>query len=236
MLCMKTKLLTAVAVACSATAVPAFAQSVIELGAVTTVGASSAHDKVVTERIHKPTTYGMFVDHGNKMTAPSGVIYSFGADFNRGKVDGLKYSNIGIYGQVGYRVSVADNVSVDALGGLGHSKFIFKTNIGDGIYKTPSVKAGIGANYFASQDTSLRAEAGYAYNFDGTLNDKSLNKNYDLKGAGNPYVELSILNTSTGLPIFASIYHTKSTYKFDYKESTAKDSQSITGLKIGLAF
>lgn len=236
MLCMKTKLLTAIAVAYSATAVPAFAQNITDLGSVTTVGASSAHDKVVTAKTHKPTMYGVFVGHGNKMTAPFGVIYSFGADFNRGKVDALKYSNIGIQGQVGYRVSVADNVSVDALGGLEYGKFTVKTKDGKGEYKTPNVKAGIGANYFASQNTSLRAEVGYAYNFEGTLKDKSVGEDYDLKGAGNPYIELSVLNTSTGVPVFASVYHTKTTYKFDYSDSTIKDSQTETGLKIGLAF
>ena len=233
---MKTKLLTAVAVACSTTALPAFAQNVTDLGAVTTVGASVAHDKVQTFKSHTPTIYGVFVGHSNKMTATSGVIYDFGADLNHGKVDGLKYKNMKVYGQAGYRMSIADGFSVDTLGGLEYSNFEIKTPSGKGVYKTPSVKLGVGANYFASSETSLRAEMGYAHNFEGTLKDKSTKNDYDLKGSGNPYVELSVLNTSTGLPIFASIYHTKATYKFDYKESTTKNSQSITGLKVGLAF
>ena len=234
---MKTKMMIAVmAVAGAVSTSSAFAQSVTDLGAVTTVGASVAHDKVQTVKSHTPTTYGIFVDHGNKMTATSGVIYDFGVDMTHGKTDGNKYNEIGAQGQAGYRVSVADNVSVDALGGLDYNKFTIKTPSGKGVYKTPSVKLGVGANYFASQETSLRAEMGYAYNFEGTLKDKSTNNDYDLKGAGNPYVELSVLNTSTGLPIFASVYHTKTTYKFDYQDSTAKDSQAVTGLKVGVAF
>ena len=235
---MKTKLLTAVAVACSTTALPAFAQNITDLGAVTTVGASSARDKVVTERIHKPTTHGLFVDHGNKMTAPSGVIYSFGAGINRGKEGVLKYSNVGIQGQAGYRMSVAKSLSVDALGGLEYNKFTISSDDGDLKFKHPTLKAGVGANYFASQDTSLRAEFGYAYNFKGHTKDQSVtpNSSTDLKNTVNPYVELSVLNTSIGLPVFASIYHTKTTYKFDMNDEQVQVSQTETGLKVGLAF
>lgn len=235
---MKTKLLIAVAVAFSTTAVPAFAQSVAELGAVTTVGASSAHDKVVTERIHKPTMYGVFVDHGNKMTAMSGVIYDFGAGLNRGKEGVLKYSNIEVYGQAGYRLSVSDELSVDALGGLEYNKFTISSDDGDLKFKHPTFKAGVGANYFVSNDTSLRAEAGYSYNFKGHTKDQSItpNSSTGLKNTVNPYIELSVLNTSTGMPVFASIYHKKTTYKFDMNDEQVKGSQTETGLKIGLAF
>lgn len=234
---MKTKIMVAMmTVAGAVSTSSAFAQNITDLGSVTTAGVSGSHDKVQTVKNHTPTTYGIFVDHGNKMTSTSGVIYDFGADFTHGKTDGNKYNDFGVQGQVGYRVSVADDVSVDALGGLEYGKFTIKTKDGDGVYKTPSVKAGVGANYFASQNTSLRAEVGYSYNFEGTLKDKSVGEDYDLKGAGNPYVELSVLNNSTGVPIFASVYHTKTTYKFDYSESTFKDSQSVTGLKVGVAF
>lgn len=234
---MKTKIMVAMmTVAGAVSTSSAFAQNITDLGSVTTAGVSGSHDKVQTVKNHTPTTYGIFVDHGNKMTSTSGVIYDFGADFTHGKTDGNKYNDFGVQGQFGYRVSVADDVSVDALGGLEYGKFTIKTKDGDGVYKTPSVKAGVGANYFASQNTSLRAEVGYSYNFEGTLKDKSVGEDYDLKGAGNPYVELSVLNNSTGVPIFASVYHTKTTYKFDYSESTFKDSQSVTGLKVGVAF
>ena len=233
---MKTKLLTAVVVACSATAVPAFAQNITDLGSVTTVGASLAHDKIETNKTHTPTTYGIFVDHGNKMTATSGVIYDFGMDMTHGKTDGLKYNDLSAHGQAGYRVSVADNVSVDALGGLEYGKFTIKTRLGDMDFKNPTLKAGIGANYFASQDTSLRLEAGYAYNFEGNLKDSSRNTEEDLRNTVDPYVELSVLNTSTGLPVFASVYHTKTTYKFDMNDKEVKASQNETGLKVGLAF
>lgn len=236
---MKTKMMIAVmAVAGAVSTSSAFAQSVTDLGAVTTVGASVAHDKVQTMKTHTPTTYGIFVDHGNKMTATSGVIYDFGVDMTHGKTDELKYNNLGLQGQAGYRMSVADSLSVDALGGLSYNKFTIKSDDGDTKYKHPTLKAGVGANYFASQETSLRAEVGYTYSFEGQMKDQSStpSSSADLKNTTNPYVELSVLNTSTGLPVFASVYHTKTTYKFDYQDSTAKDSQAVTGLKVGVAF
>ena len=234
---MKTKMMIAVmAVAGAVSTGSAFAQSVTDLGSVTTVGASVAHNKVETNKTHTPTTYGIFVDHGNKMTATSGVIYDFGMDMTHGKTDGLKYNDISAHGQAGYRVSVADNVSVDALGGLEYGKFTIKAKSGDMDFKSPTLKAGIGANYFASQDTSLRLEAGYAYNFEGNLKDSSRNTEEDLRNTVDPYVELSVLNTSTGLPVFASVYHTKTTYKFDMNDKEVKASQNETGLKVGVAF
>lgn len=220
--CMKTKLLIATAV-CSATAVPAFAQNVTDLGSVTTVGVSGAHDEVVTAKSHTPTIYGMCVDHGNKMTVTSGVIYNFRADLTQGKT---KYKNSSIQGQAGYHVSVADSILFDALGGLEYGKFTIKTDRGDMKFKTPSIKAVIGAHYLASSETSSRAELGYSYNSDGKLKDKSNNTKHNLKHAGNPYAELSVFNSSTGFPIYASVYHTKPTYKFDKDDNELKGSQS----------
>lgn len=135
-------------------------------------------------------------------------------------------------------MSVANDISVDALGGLSYNKFTIKTDEGDLKFKHPSLKFGVGANYFVSNDTSLRAETGYSYNFEGHTKDNSVtpNRDADLKNTANPYVELSVLNTSTGVPVFASVYHTKTTYKFDMNDSTVKGSQAVTGLKVGVAF
>lgn len=189
---------------------------------------------------------GLFANYGNKMTAESGFIYQIGADAKYGKKSDNKLKEAKVDLDLGWRAAMDARNFLDFTVGGGYDWSRFEPELNDLdtelTYKSPFAKAAVGYNHQFDAST-LRVEVGVRRTLDGRAKlkvDDFGSDTVDMKDRTNPYAEVSLLmNQQGGMPIYGSVYYTRTEYKLD-EESDAADNTKLKrdefGVKVGLAF
>lgn len=203
--------------------------SATETSPLTSVGASYSSTKFKANGDNvKPGVYGVFVNYGNKYTGDDGYVYQAGVDYSKGSKNGKQVENYKAYGDLGYRFTLTEGTYADLMTGVSYNKH---RDFG-AKYETPTVKVGLGMNQKFNSENTGRIEVGYDYAFNGEV--KANGNKTDIKDRANPYVEVGLLNTSTGRPITASIYYQQNRIKSD--EGIGKYDRDETGFRVAMGF
>lgn len=231
MFCMRTRLLTATAVARSVTAISVFAQNILELNAITTAGAHYFRGRVQTAGIHTSTSYDVFVDHENEITSANGVTYN--ADKNASK---CCINDISSHAQVGYCINATASFAESTSDKIKHSNLTVKISSGKEVDYTASL-SNIGAveNYTVPPKILLKKTASYLSSIDNILEITSFATGYDLNKTGTSYIKLCIVKSLTRNPVFISISYIKTSYKVSQNDESFQDHRTKTDLKAGIA-
>lgn len=242
---------TAIATALFAVILPGVSTASLSTDPIVTVGLLGSYSALeFKERKGTSTEYmpegGLFVNFGNKMTNPNGLIYQAEISGQYAEKDSQKVKDGQADVDLGWRVAFDPINSIDVLFGAGYKWNRFnpassKYDI-DLTSRTPFAKVTTGFNH-QFNTAVLRIEAGVrqVINGDSQLNVHGIsNQTLDLQDTTNPFIELSLLfNRQGSLPAVVSLYYNHFNYDFDGQFVLAhlnRQTRDEYGAKIGLVF
>lgn len=184
-------------------------------------------------------SYGISYALTNIYTNDSGILYRGYVSYSSGDVEDFDIDVFDFGYTSGYRFDTSERTSLDLILGVGMD--YTERNASDRDLRDYTIYAryGVGVQFDANSENTLRLEGGAKLTAYGDMElevDSMGSETVDLDNDNNLYAEASWLNTSTGIPVKASVFYEQMDRTIDSDRAIADLESSSTGVKVSVLF